>query len=130
MPSVYAQADVVILPSYLEGMPHSLLKAGAMGLPVIATDIPGCGHIVTDGVNGLLCEARSVASLRAAIERKVAMRPGQRARLGAARRARVEARFDEQRVVNAARPRSRLPPLPQLAARPLVWERRGRGLRA
>ena len=73
-----------------------------MGLPVIATDVPGCRHIVTDGVNGLLCEARSVESLRAAIDKMLAMRPAQRARMGAAGRARVEARFDEQRVVDAA----------------------------
>ncbi len=102
MPGVYAQADVVVLPSYREGMPRSLLEAGAMGLPVIATDVPGCRHIVTDGVNGLLCEARSAESLRAAIERMLAMRPAQRARMGAAGRARVEGQFDEQRVVDAA----------------------------
>lgn len=102
MPGVYAQADAVVLPSYREGMPRSLLEAGAMGLPVIATDVPGCRHIVTDGVNGLLCEARSVESLRAAIEKMLAMGPAQRARLGAAGRARVEASFDEQRVVDAA----------------------------
>lgn len=102
MPRVYAQADAVVLPSYREGMPRSLLEAGAMGLPVIATDVPGCRNIVTDGVNGLLCEARSVLSLMAAIETLLAMPPEERARLGAAGRARVEAEFDEQRVVDAA----------------------------
>jgi glycosyltransferase involved in cell wall biosynthesis len=73
-----------------------------MGLPVIATDVPGCRNIVTDGVNGLLCEARSVPSLMTAIESLLAMPPEERARLGAAGRARVEAEFDEQRVVDAA----------------------------
>ena len=102
MPSIYARADAVVLPSYREGMPRSLLEAGAMGLPVIATDVPGCRHIVTHGVNGLLCEVRSAESLRGAIERLLAMTPAERAHMGAAGRARVEADFDEQRVVDAA----------------------------
>lgn len=102
MPGVYAQADAVVLPSYREGMPRSLLEAGAMGLPVIATDVPGCRHIVTDGVNGLLCEVRSVASLRAAIERLLEMTQAERDAMGAAGRARVERDFDERQVVEAA----------------------------
>ena len=102
MPSVYAQADAVVLPSYREGMPRSLLEAAAMGLPAVATDVPGCRHIVTDGVNGLLCEARSADSLYDALERLLAMSDAERAALGAAGRARVEAEFDEQLVVKAA----------------------------
>ena len=88
MPAVYAQDDLVVLPSYREGMPRSLLEAAAMGLPAVATDVPGCRHIVTHGVNGLLCQVKSAESLRQA--------------LGAAGRARVEAEFDEQLVVRAA----------------------------
>ncbi|MBV2216983.1 MAG: glycosyltransferase family 4 protein [Diaphorobacter sp.] len=102
MPGVYAQADAVVLPSYREGMPRSLLEAGAMGLPVVATDVPGCRNIVTDGVNGWLCEARSVTSLRAAIEKLLAMPHAARVRMGMAGRTRVEAEFDERQVVEAA----------------------------
>ena len=102
MPAVYAQADAVVLPSYREGMPRSLLEAGAMGLPAVATDVPGCRHIVSDGVNGLLCEARSADALQAALQRLLSMDDAQRTALGAAGRARVEAGFDEQRVVDAA----------------------------
>jgi glycosyltransferase involved in cell wall biosynthesis len=102
MPQVYARADVVVLPSYREGMPRSLLEAAAMGLPAVATDVPGCRNIVTDGVNGLLCAARNAQSLQAALERMLAMSDGQRKALGTAGRARVEAEFDEQLVVEAA----------------------------
>jgi glycosyltransferase involved in cell wall biosynthesis len=91
-----------VLPSYREGMPRSLLEAAAVGLPAVATDVPGCRHIVTDGVNGLLCEARSADALHAALQRLLSMDDAQRAALGAAGRARVEAEFDEQRVVDAA----------------------------
>jgi len=102
MPSIYAQADAVVLPSYREGMPRSLLEAAAMGLPAVATDVPGCRHIVTHGVNGLLCEARSADALHAALEQLLAMSAAEREAMGAAGRARVEAEFDEQLVVRAA----------------------------
>lgn len=102
MPQVFARADAVVLPSYREGMPRSLLEAAAMGLPAVASDVPGCRHIVTDGVNGLLCAARSADALFAALTQLLAMSEAERAALGAAGRARVEAEFDEQLVVKAA----------------------------
>lgn len=102
MPSIYAQANAVVLPSYREGMPRSLLEAAAMGLPAVATDVPGCRHIVTDGMNGLLCAARSADALVDVLERLLSMSEAERAAFGAAGRARVEAEFDEQLVVKAA----------------------------
>lgn len=60
---VYANADCVVLPSYREGMPRTLLEAGAMGLPSITTNVPGCKHVITHGFNGLLCEVKSSESL-------------------------------------------------------------------
>lgn len=102
MPDDYADADAVVLPSYREGMPRSLLEAAAMGLPVVTTDVPGCRHIVTHGVNGLLCEARSATSLQAAIEQMISLSDDERSVMGAAGRSRVEAEFDEKIVVEAA----------------------------
>lgn len=102
MPDVYAHADAVVLPSYREGMPRSLLEAAAMGLPVVATDVPGCRHIVTHGENGLLCQARNAESLREALEQLIAMNDDQRRALGSAGRRRVEAEYDEKIVVDAA----------------------------
>ena len=99
MASVLAQVDCVVLPSYREGLPRSLLEAGAMGLPVVATDVPGCRHVVKDGVNGLLCEVRSAASLREAMARILAMTAEERERLGANGRRVVEERFGEDVVV-------------------------------
>ena len=43
-----------------------------MALPAVATDVPGCRHIVRHGHNGLLCEARSADALFAALERLLA----------------------------------------------------------
>jgi glycosyltransferase involved in cell wall biosynthesis len=62
-------SDVLVLPSYREGFGMVLAEAGAMGVPVIATDIPGCRDVVIDGVNGLLVPPRDVGALTEALGR-------------------------------------------------------------
>lgn len=61
------RADCVVLPSYREGMPRSLLEAMSMGRPIITTDRPGCRQLVMGTGSGIMCEAESVASLVAAL---------------------------------------------------------------
>lgn len=58
-----AQADVAVLPSYREGIPQSLMEAAASGLPLIATDVPGCREAVQNGVNGILVPAKNSPAL-------------------------------------------------------------------
>ena len=57
------QADVIVLPSYREGVSRMLLESAAMGKPLIATDVPGCREIVRDGYNGLLCTVKDAQDL-------------------------------------------------------------------
>lgn len=64
---------VVCLPSYREGVPVSLLEAGAMGKILIASNVPGCKDVVINGVNGYLFEPRSVESLISSIYKVKAM---------------------------------------------------------
>lgn len=94
-----AAADCVVLPSYREGLPRILLEAGAMGKPLIATDVPGCRHVVADGENGFLCTVRSAKSLAEAMTRMIELSPPQRRALGASARQRVELNFDEKIVI-------------------------------
>jgi glycosyltransferase involved in cell wall biosynthesis len=96
-----AAATAVVLPSYREGMPRSLLEAAAMGRPMIAADVPGNRQLVEHGVNGLLCVARDPASLADAIERVASMDQEKRAAMGASARARVERDFDQRIVIEA-----------------------------
>ncbi len=68
MPQTLASATIVVLPSYREGLPKVLLEAAACGKPLIATDVPGCREVVTQGVNGLLVPARDPVALATAID--------------------------------------------------------------
>jgi glycosyltransferase involved in cell wall biosynthesis len=96
--SQIAAADCIVLPSYREGLPRSLLEGAAMARPLIATDVPGCRDVIEDGVTGLLCEVRSARSLADAMERMLAMTAGDRAAMGEAGRRKVEAEFDQRLV--------------------------------
>lgn len=60
-------ADLAVLPSYREGMPKSLLESAACGLPLVATDVPGCRELVVQNVNGLLVPPRDSKRLAEAI---------------------------------------------------------------
>jgi glycosyltransferase involved in cell wall biosynthesis len=61
-------ADVFILNSSYEGLPHILLEAFAAGLPVVATTAGGTGEVVENGVNGLLVPPRRKDLLADAVE--------------------------------------------------------------
>lgn len=102
MTKVYANSDCVVLPSYREGMPRSLLEAGAMGLPSIATNVPGCKHIIKHGFNGYLCEVKSSKSLA---EQMLAMLEVDETSYRAMclnSRQRVEQEYDEKIVIRHA----------------------------
>jgi glycosyltransferase involved in cell wall biosynthesis len=94
-------ASAVVLPSYREGLPRSLLEAAAMARPLIATDVPGCRELVEDGVNGFLCRARDPESLAGAMKRLAETPDEARAAMGAAARRLVEERFSERIVFDA-----------------------------
>jgi glycosyltransferase involved in cell wall biosynthesis len=64
---LYRNADVFVLPSEREGMPLVLLEALAMGLPIVATDIPGNRDVVVHGQNGLLVPLGDPSALRQAL---------------------------------------------------------------
>jgi glycosyltransferase involved in cell wall biosynthesis len=94
-------SDCVVLPSYREGLPRSLLEAAAMAKPMIATDVPGCRDVVVDGKNGFLCEARSAESLASAMVAMLSLEPGEREVMGRRARLLVERECDQALVVKA-----------------------------
>ncbi|MBA2347133.1 MAG: glycosyltransferase family 4 protein [Solirubrobacterales bacterium] len=93
-------ADVVVNPSYTEGLPTSVLLAAACQRAVVATDVGGTREATPDGEAALLVPPRDPAALAAALQR-VLDDPGLRARLAAAGFERVRGRFDWQRCVES-----------------------------
>jgi len=100
---VIANADCVVLPSYREGVPRTLMEASAMGRPIVATDVPGCREVVADGVTGLLCEAKNARSLADKLAQVLDMDEDARREMGLRGREKVIAEFDEALVVERYR---------------------------
>ena len=98
MPALMAATDVVVLPSYREGIPRSLIEAAAAGLPIITTNAPGCRAVVEDGVNGILVPVRDSAALAGAI-RTLVLDRALAARMGMASRQKALDQFDERIVL-------------------------------
>ncbi len=96
---VIAQADCVVLPSYREGTPRSLLEAASMAKPLIATDIAGCRQTIDEGHNGFLCQVKSASDLADKMARMYRLDDLTLQAMGLASRAKVEQEFDEQLVI-------------------------------
>ncbi len=99
MPQVIANASVVVLPSYREGLPKVLLEAAASGRAVVTTDVPGCRDAIEPGVTGLLVPVRDAKSLALAIEHLLA-NSEQRTAMGLAGRRLAEKEFDVRAVID------------------------------
>ena len=101
VPSVIAQTDCVVLPSYREGMSRVLLEAASMAKPIVATNVPGCRDIVDDGVNGFLCKVKDVRDLAAQMEKMIQIGDAGRIRMGKKGREKVINEFDESIVITS-----------------------------
>jgi glycosyltransferase involved in cell wall biosynthesis len=95
-----AQADCIVLPSYREGTPRTLLEAAAMAKPIITTDAVGCREVVDDGVNGYLCQVRDANDLAAKMHSMLGLSVAERAAMGQAGRKKMELQFDEKIVID------------------------------
>lgn len=95
-----AEADCVVLPSYREGVPRTLLEAAATARPVITTDAPGCRDTVRDGVTGWLCRPADADDLARCLLEFAATSKEQRAAMGARARQFMEECFDERLVIS------------------------------
>jgi glycosyltransferase involved in cell wall biosynthesis len=66
-----AVSDILVLPSYNEGLPISILEGMAAGLPIVATNVGGIPQVVTSGHNGVLVEAGDPDGLRDAMQKLI-----------------------------------------------------------
>jgi glycosyltransferase involved in cell wall biosynthesis len=98
MASLLGSVDVMVLPSYREGLPRTLVEAAACGLPLITTDVPGCREVVSDGVDGLLVPMGDSEALARAI-RRLQDDPRFACQLGDAARLKARTQFDARIVI-------------------------------
>ena len=68
MKKVYAEADLVVLPSWREGLSKSLIEAASMECPIITTNVPGCKDVIDHGTNGIIVPMRDLKSLKLTIQ--------------------------------------------------------------
>ncbi len=85
MPEIYKNMDIVVLPSWREGLSKSLLEAAAMSMPIITTNVPGCRDIIKNNFSGLVVTLKSKEKLKAALkillnDQKLATKLGRNAR--------------------------------------------------
>jgi len=93
-------ADCIVLPSYREGLPRTLLEAASLGKPIITTDTAGCKHVVDDQETGLLCQARSAEDLANKMQDMLHLSPAKRQDMGEKGRKKVKEQFDERIVIS------------------------------
>lgn len=94
-----ADADCIVLPSYREGLPRTLLEAGSMARPIITTNSVGCKETVEDGKTGFLCNPKDATDLTLKIEQFIMLPPQDRYEMGLKAREKVINQFD-QRIIN------------------------------
>lgn len=99
-PPLYVAMDLLVLPTYREGFPTVPLEAGALGLPIVATRVPGCTDAVVHGETGLLAGPRDVASLTELIANYLTD-PERRRRHGQAAQRRVRREFKQEAIWEA-----------------------------
>ncbi len=95
-----SECHCVVLPSYREGMPRSILEAFAVGRPVIVSDVPGCRDIVEDKTNGLLCKVKSAEDLAKKMIEMIEFPEEIRIKFAKNGRNKIQNYFDEKIVIN------------------------------
>lgn len=94
------KADCIVLPSYREGTPRTLLEAASSSKPIIATDVPGCNNVVVDNYNGLLCKMKDANDLADKMRNMTQLEEKKLQEFGRNGRLKMEAEFDESLVIN------------------------------
>lgn len=96
--SVIKNSDIVVLPSYREGLPKSLIEACAVGRPIVTTDVEGCRECVIEGYNGYLVPAKNIETLSEKMEDLI-NDPEKRTRMGLNGRILAEKNFSIDSVI-------------------------------
>lgn len=95
-----SDADCIVLPSYREGTPRSLLESASMAKPIITTNVPGCREVVDNGINGYLCNVKDPEDLAHKMEKMLNLSPQEKMKMGTEGRQKIVREFDEKIVIS------------------------------
>ncbi|MDT2522023.1 glycosyltransferase family 4 protein [Enterococcus raffinosus] len=93
------EMDIIISPSYHEGMSNTLLEAAAIGRPIITSDIAGCKEIVLDGISGRVVPVKKIDALSEALEELLELSKVELEKMGYEGRKFIEKKFDRKFVI-------------------------------
>ena len=93
------KSNVVVLPSYREGLPRVMLEAMAMAKPIIASNAPGCRDTVNHGKNGFMVPVKDSETLAQTMQDMVELGNDKRNEMGEFGRKMVLEKFDEQIII-------------------------------
>ena len=99
MVKILSNADIMVLPSYREGLSKSLIEAASMNLPIITTNTPGCVEVVEHGENGFLCKVQDSSDLEKKMEEMICLSERERVIMGEKGRDLVLTKYDEKFVI-------------------------------
>lgn len=94
------ESNCIVLPSYREGLPRTILEAMSMSRPVITTDTAGCRETVDEGLNGYLVPIKDVDALAVAIQKIIDLTPEERTNMGIQGREKVLKEFNDQLIAD------------------------------
>jgi len=89
------RVDCVVLPSYREGSPRSIMEASAVALPVIVSDVPGSRQVVDNGITGLFCKVKDGDDLAKKMVIMIKMPENERQKMGQMGRQKMLNQYDE-----------------------------------
>jgi glycosyltransferase involved in cell wall biosynthesis len=100
LPLLYRNSKALVLPSRREGLPITLLEAGACGAICIGSRTPGIPEIIEDGVTGYVLSQESPEDLAGAILKTLQLSPSQTAQKQKDARSRIATQFSEDRMID------------------------------
>lgn len=100
VPRLIGAADLLLLTSYMEGLPNVLMEAQLLERPVVAPRVGGIPEVVADGIGGYLCEKDDIQGTVAKLE-QLLRSPGLRLGMGSAGRQWVESNFSLAKMIRS-----------------------------
>lgn len=97
--NIIKECDVIVLPSYREGISKTLLEGAAMGKPLIASNVTGCKEIIEDNKTGFLVKVKDIDDLSNKMKTFINLSNDEKENMGKLGREKILKEFDEKIII-------------------------------